>query len=145
MNSARKKVVLDSNVLISAALYPDSPAALAYMAAALYSDLCASRDTLDEVEQVLMREKFDRYFPAGTPTRERFLSDYRALVNVVEVTEEVTDCSDPKDNKLLSLALAAQADVIVSGDRKHLLPMHPYQGIAVLSCDEFLRSLATAP
>jgi len=144
VNSARKRVVVDSNVLVSAAVYPDSPAALAYVTAALCCDLYASQETLTEIEQVLLRPKFDRYFAAGGPTRERFLSDYRALVNVAEVMEAVTDCPDPKDNRFLSLALSVKADMIVSGDRKHLLPMHPYRGIAILSCEAFLRTMAGA-
>jgi putative PIN family toxin of toxin-antitoxin system len=142
VNSGRKRIVVDSNVLVSAALFPDSPAALAYVAAALHGDLYASRDTLAEIEQVLMRPKFDRYFAAGGPTRERFLGDYRALVHVAEVTLAVTDCPDPKDNPFLSLALTVNADLIVSGDRRHLLPMHPYRGIAIVSCEAFLRLLA---
>ena len=142
MSFVRKRVVIDSNVIISAALYPKSPAAAAYMAADLHCDIYASHSTLAEVEHVLMRSKFDRYFPVDVPTRERFLADYRDRVIEVEVTETVSDCPDPKDNQFLSLALAAHADIIVSGDRKHLLPMHPYRGIAILSCNDFLRVLA---
>jgi putative PIN family toxin of toxin-antitoxin system len=144
VSSGRKRIVVDSNVLVSAAIYPDSAAARAYMAAALHGDLYASEGTLAEVEQVLLRSKFDRYFAAGGPTRERFLSDYRALVRVVEVTETATDCPDPKDNQFLSLALTVKAHLIVSGDRKHLLPMHPYRGMAIVSCEELLRLLAPA-
>jgi putative PIN family toxin of toxin-antitoxin system len=139
MSFVRKRVVIDSNVIISAALYPKSPAASAYMAADLYCDLYASQDTLAEVEHVLMRSKFDRYFPVEMPTRERFLADYRDRVIEVKVTETISDCPDPKDNQFLSLALTVNADFIVTGDRKHLLPMHPYHGIAILSCDDFLR------
>ncbi len=142
VSSERKRVVVDSNVLISAALYPDSPAALAYVAAAFHCDLYASDETLAELHQVLMRDKFDRYFALGGPTRERFLSDYRALVQLAEITEVATDCPDPKDNAFLSLALSIRADFLISGDRKHLLPMHPYRGTAILSCEQFLRTLA---
>jgi putative PIN family toxin of toxin-antitoxin system len=141
MSFAHKRIIVDSNVLISAAIYPDSPAALAYATAALVGDLYASQDTLAEIERVLMRAKFDPYFTAGGPTRERFLSDYRQLVTIAQITQTVTDCPDPQDNQFLSLAVSIGADTIVSGDRKHLLPMHPYRGTAILSCDEFLREL----
>ena len=137
----RRRVIVDSNVLISAALYPDSAAAQAYASAVLYCDLYASHETLAEIESVLMRPKFDRYFPAGGPTRERFLRDYRELVIFAKLTEFSSDCVDPKDNVFLSLALSINADILNSGDRKHLLPMHPYRGTAILSCEEFLRNL----
>jgi predicted nucleic acid-binding protein len=47
----------------------------------------------------------------------------------VEPVETVRECNDPKDDKYLSLAAAGRADVIVSSDERHLLPMHPWRGI----------------
>lgn len=137
MNLGRKKVVIDSNILISAAIYPDSPSAKAYELAVTFCDLFASDETVTEVESVLLREKFDRYFSQGGSTREQFLSDYQGVVRMVEITQISTDCVDPKDNKFLSLALSCGADIIASGDHKHLIPMHPYRGIAILSAADF--------
>jgi putative PIN family toxin of toxin-antitoxin system len=142
MNSGRKKVVIDSNILISAAIYPNSAAAQAYRLAVAFCDVFASQETLDEVAQVLMRSKFDRYFADGGPTREQFLEDYKALVVVAEITEISTDCIDPKDNKFLSLALTVHADIIASGDQKHLIPMHPYRNISILSATDFVSVLS---
>lgn len=54
-----------------------------------------------------------------------------------EPTERVADCRDPDDNKVLELALAAGAEVILSGDAD-LLALHPWRGIPVLAPAAFL-------
>ena len=49
---------------------------------------------------------------------------------------------DPYDEMILECALAAEANFIVSGDKKHLLPLQQFQGIPILGPSEFLRRLA---
>jgi uncharacterized protein len=134
----RKRVVLDSNILISAAIYPQSVSASALLIAARFCDLFRSIETTAEIEQVLMRPKFERYFARGVAEREQFLSLYNEMAVLADVTETATECADPKDNKFLSLCLSVQADMLVSGDRKHLLPMHPYRDIAIVSEADFV-------
>jgi predicted nucleic acid-binding protein len=56
----------------------------------------------------------------------------------VEPNEPVQECRDPKDDKYLALAAAGGADVIVSSDARHLLSMHPWRGIPILSPADFL-------
>lgn len=56
----------------------------------------------------------------------------------VEPTEAIRECRDPKDNKYLALAFAGGADVIVSSDMRHLLSMHPWRRIPILSPANFL-------
>ncbi len=56
----------------------------------------------------------------------------------IECLTPVFECSDPKDDKYLSLAVSGKADVIVSGDVRHLLSMHPWRGISILSPADFL-------
>ena len=55
----------------------------------------------------------------------------------VRVSEIVTDCRDPKDNKFLELALSGKADFIITGD-DDLLNLHPWRGIAILSPADYL-------
>lgn len=144
MNCATKKVVVDSNILISAAIYPGSASARALHLAVMFCQLVRSDETTAEIEQVLLRSKFDRYFSAGGPTRADFLSLYKDMAVLAPITTISTDCSDPKDNKFLSLALSVQADALVSGDRKHLLSMHPYRGIPILSEADFVQWLSNS-
>jgi predicted nucleic acid-binding protein len=56
---------------------------------------------------------------------------------LVEVTERVKECRDPKDDKFLELAVNGNATLIVSGD-KDLQVLHPFRNIPVLSPREFL-------
>ncbi len=142
MSSEPKKLVLDTNVLISAALYPHSPAARAVTVAFAFGKVYRSHETFQEIKAVLNRPKFDRYFGDPVVTRARFLSLYEKYSTWAPVTEISTDCIDSKDNMFLSLALSVGADAIVSGDQKHLIPMHPYRGVAILSVTDFVQQMA---
>ena len=51
----------------------------------------------------------------------------------------VQECLDPRDDKYPSLAAAAEANVVVSSDKRHLLSMHPWRGISIVSPADFLR------
>ncbi len=139
MSSATKKFVIDTSVLISAAIYPQSIAAQALLAAFALGTVYRSQATFQELVEVLNRPKFDRYFVDQEFTRAVFLSTYEKYAVEVPVTQEVTDCTDAKDNMFLSLAASVEADILVSGDKEHLISMHPYRGIAILSVSDFLR------
>ena len=138
MKQDRKRVVLDTNTIISGVIRPLSVPADALRKAFLECEVFVSTETLDELQDVLFRPKFDRYFDDLTLTRERFLEFYRAKAILCEISEIVTDCRDLKDNKFLALALAAKADVLVTGDGRDLLKMHPYRGVSIGSAREFL-------
>jgi len=133
--SFARRVVLDTGVLVSAAIRPSSVPALALEKALLNFDVCVSPDTLAELVTVLGRSKFDRYVPA--PQREDFMAGFRARAVVIEVTTTVLDCVDAKDNMFLALAEAAEADLIVSSD-PHLTNLHPWHGIPILPPAAFL-------
>ena len=129
----RLRVVFDTNILLSAAIYSHSPSARTYRLAVQCCELYRSAETFAELAQVLLRPKFDRYFPAGGSTREDFLDAYESASKLVVPSHIATECVDPKDNKFLSLAVSVQAHVLASGDRKHLLPMNPYNGVQILT------------
>jgi uncharacterized protein len=139
MSFVRKRVVIDSNILVSAAIYPNSASANALRLAVMFCVLVRSDETTAEIEQVLLRTKFDRYFVAGGPSREDFLTIYKDAAALEAITEIEIDCSDPKDNKFLSLALSVKADLLITGDRKHLISMHPYRGIPIVSEANFVQ------
>ena len=122
--------------MVSAFLRPDGAAAQALRKALHGFDVVASPQSLDELNEVLARDKFDRYL--SRPQRLEYARTYAEAVRRVEVTRSVADCADPKDNKFLALALDARAGMLVSGDKKDLLGMHPYQGIRILSVRQFL-------
>jgi putative PIN family toxin of toxin-antitoxin system len=112
MNFARR-VVVDTGVLVSAAIRPESIPALALEKALLLFEVCASAETLAELDTVLLREKFDRYAPRAE--RVAFIAGLRERVTVVAVTQVVTDCPDPKDNMFLALGFASGLPLALTG------------------------------
>jgi len=67
------------------------------------------------------------------------LSDLLSVLRVVSITGELKAiAADPDDDKILECAVVASATYIVSGDRKHLLPLGSFRGIHIVSPAEFL-------
>lgn len=134
MNFARR-IVVDTSVLVSAAIRPESIPALALEKAFLHFDVCTSTQTLAELDAVLLRDKFDRYAPLEL--RQAFVAGFRERAVQFTVDREVGDCTDPSDNKFLALAAAAEAELIVASDI-HLTGMHPWRGIPIMPPAAFL-------
>ena len=84
---------------------------------------------------MIERSKFDRYLTVHE--RRDFVSLYIASAIRVPHTCHVHDCRDPKDNKLLSLALPGRADSFITGD-VDLLALHPWRNIPILTPTDFL-------
>ncbi len=58
------------------------------------------------------------------------------------ITETITACRDPKDDKFLELAVSGQADLIISSDND-LLVLHPFRGISILKPAAFLDTVTS--
>lgn len=134
-----KSIVLDSNLIVSAILNPEGICALAIDLADSNFDLVRSKETTNELVEVMRRDKFDRF--ATLEDRVFRVQTYIEATRLVAVDVHVTDCADPKDNKFLELAIAAKAMVIVSGDKKHFVSMNPYKGIAIIRVRDFVDNL----
>ncbi len=133
--SFARRIVIDTGVLVSAAIRPESVPALALEKALLHFEVCACEATLAELETVLMRPKFDRYI--SPEIRRKFVAGFRQRVTMIVVARTVNDCIDPKDNKFLALAEAAEAELIVASD-PHLTDMHPWREIPIMPPAAFL-------
>jgi len=133
--SFARRIVIDTGVLVSAAIRPESVPALALEKALLQFEVCASDETLEELETVLMRPKFDRYVQVDL--RREFVAGFRQQVTMIAVDRTPTDCVDPKDNKFLALAETADAELIVASD-PHLTDLHPWREIPILPPSAFL-------
>jgi len=130
-----RRIVIDTGVLVSAAIRPQSIPALALEKALLHFNVCVSEETLMELATVLLRRKFDRY--ASKALRQAFIDGFRERAVLFVVISEVGDCPDPKDNKFLALAETAEAELIVASD-PHLTDMHPWRGIPIMPPAPFL-------
>jgi uncharacterized protein len=130
--------VFDTNVIISALLFENSKPAQALRYALAHGEVLLSLDLLEELNEVLGRERFNRY--VTSEEREEFLDALVERTILVEITESVQECRDPKDNKVLELALSGEARYIITGDRA-LLVLHPFRDVLVVTIDEFLRTV----
>ncbi len=126
----KKRMVVDTSVLVSAAILPKSVSGKAFDLSLRHFELLASASTERELTEVLFRPKFDRYFQLDN--RLEFLAFYAKTTKKVIITTVVTDCIDPKDNQFLELAVDGHASCILSSDA-HLTDMHPYRGISILT------------
>ena len=138
-----RRVVLDTSVLVSAALRMGSIADQALSKAMESFDLCANVDTLAELEQVLDRAKFDQY--CTREIRREFVATIRRrsllfAIDLADLSAVDPPCRDPKDNQFLALALVAHADALVSSDAD-LLVLHPWRGIPITMPAEVVAGL----
>ena len=129
------RLVLDNNVLLSAAFFKNSIPDRAFEKARDSGILLRSTDTLEELVNVVNRSKFDRYLTMAD--RIAFVKRYTELAEAITVIHTIKDCRDPKDNKFLELALSGAADLLISGDQD-LLVLHPFQNIPIISPANFL-------
>jgi putative PIN family toxin of toxin-antitoxin system len=136
--SPKPRYVFDNNAVVSALLFEQSVPGQAFYAALDSGEFLVSRATFAELAEVLGRKKFDRYLTHEE--RERFLATLLREALVVEITEEVRACRDPKDDKFLELVVSGGASCLVTGD-EDLLALHPFRGVPVLTPAQFLGSL----
>ncbi|CAO3372562.1 putative toxin-antitoxin system toxin component, PIN family [Azospirillum argentinense] len=139
------RVVLDTNILVGYALLGaevprrslairDSVAAVRARGVALVSDA-----TLAELREVLMRPDFERYRPAAE--RAAFLDAFAAEARRVEPAPVERLCRDPDDDMFLAVALAADADWLVTVDRQ-LLSVRQVGRTCILRPERFLDAIA---
>jgi len=130
-----ERVVVDTNVLVSRLILPQSVPAQA-VRRALDSTLLFSEATMNELADVLSRAKFDPYI--ARRDREQSVRELCTLVEFVPIIQLVQDCADPRDNKFLEVALNGRADLILTGDADWLA-LNPWRGIAIVSPAEYLK------
>lgn len=136
------KVVLDTNVIVSATL---SPTGIRSQVIGAWEngqfELVVSEPILAEYQVALDYEEVASRHHLTTEQVAELISELRQFATVVEPTETLSVIADdPDDDKFLECALAGEADYIVSGD-PHLLNLQEYGGIPILSPREFLALL----
>ena len=133
------RVVLDTNVLISALAFPGSkPDQILSRIRRGEIDLFISSFILSELDRVL-REKF-RLTKKEAQDRVNAVSSIAHLVEPTERIQVVTAKDD--DNRILECAIEAQADFLVTGDKEQLLPLGSLRDTRIISPSEFVNLLA---
>ncbi len=136
--SSLVRCVFDTNVIISALLFENSKPAQAFQYALANGEVLLSLDLLEELNEVLGRKKFNRY--VTNEEREEFLETLIERAVLIEIVENIQECRDPKDDKVLELALNGEAQYIITGDRD-LLVLNPFRNVKVITVEDFLKTI----
>ena len=137
------RVVLDTNVVASALLWGGVPRLLLHAGREKRVDLFTSAALLAELTDILGRRKFDKKIAASTLTVDQIVDRYVALAALVRPTPTPRIAPDPDDDVVIGTALAARADLIVTGD-KPLLTVAEYQGVRIVGVSQALEMVGTA-
>jgi len=131
---ASRKVVFDTNILISGYLWKGSPRrAIDKVRCGEWIHL-VSEETIEELIRVLAYAKFG----LEPEEIEPIIRDLMAISEYVEVRSKIDLVkADPTDNVFLNLAIDGEAEVIVSGDH-HLLDLKEFNDIPIISVRKFL-------
>ena len=129
--------VIDANTVISAFVFKLSKPREALEKAIKNGEVATSLETYEELSEVLLRSKFDKYI--SLEERLLALKQFKELAVFRKVSETIRECRDPKDDKYLELAVSVNASCIITGD-KDLLIMHPFRGIPILKAVDFLNN-----
>ena len=138
------RAVIDTNVLLSALLWGGTPRALLEHVRNGTVTLISSQALLAELARVLERPKFDVILLRTYTPRAQSLAEVRQLAEVIDPPPLVQPvCRDPDDDAVLALAIASQADLVISGD-DDLLSLGSFEGIPILTPTQALQRLLAA-
>lgn len=98
--------------------------------------------TLAELYDVLHRKQFRRYI--DEEDARSFVASLARESEWVDVNVQIRACRDPKDDKFLEVAVSGRATQLITGDAD-LLVLNPFQGIRILSAQEFLDLASLLP
>lgn len=114
------RIILDTNIIVSAACFGRGVPYEVLNVVGQYHILLFSVETYTELEEVILRDKFDKY--ASVTERRQILEKVRDVSEIIEVATIVNDIPhDYSDNHLLSLAVDGKADYLVTGNTRHFM------------------------
>ncbi len=131
------RVVLDTNVIVSGLNFPGNERIVLELALRGRFELYLSPFILAEVAGVLGR-KFD-WNGERSSQALRTLGSGATVIEPLRFPEVVE--GGHADNRVLECAAAAQADYLITGDRRHLLPLGKYRGARIINAPRFLSAL----
>lgn len=139
----KPRLVVDTNVYVSALLNGDGNPARLIAYAGRNADLIFSDETMGELREVLGRPKFRAYL--STNVVGNFMKWAELKAAIVYPRKHHAISRDEKDNKFIDAAVEGRADFIVSGDKRHLLSLEEFEGIPIVSVNAFLDGIGVLP
>jgi putative PIN family toxin of toxin-antitoxin system len=135
----RPVVVFDTNILFSGLGWRGKAHQCLMAAREGIVESVTCQEILAELEAVL---RLKRNMPEDDIVEA--VNEILLFSRVVQIANTLTGVvSDPEDHKVLECAVVGGASHIVTGDRRHLLPLGSYQGIAIVSAADFMRLVAS--
>lgn len=134
------RLVLDTNVVASALLWGGTPALLLRARREQRITLFTSPPLLAELADILGRRKFEKKIAASSMSVDQLVERYADLASVVRPVAVVGIALDPDDDVVIGTALAARAELIVTGDRG-LLTVGAHRDVRILGVGEALAAI----
>ncbi len=138
------RVVLDTNILISALITKGSPPDRLYQAWLRgVIKLVTSKAQIRELADVLARPRLQRFLDPDEAKTIVENIDTRAVI--LDQLPDVVASPDPSDNQILATAVAGTVDLIITGDRKGMLDLQSIEGIPIMTARDALELMAGSP
>ncbi|MBP1699404.1 MAG: hypothetical protein H6Q41_4592 [Deltaproteobacteria bacterium] len=136
-SKSKLKVVIDTNVFVSGLTFKGKPREVLDLIWRGDIEACISSFILKELEETLKKDfSWDRDQIKHTIEKIKARTILIQPKNKVSVIKENAD-----DNRILECAIEGKVQYLISGDRKHLLPLKEYQGTKIISPSDFLKLL----
>jgi putative PIN family toxin of toxin-antitoxin system len=131
------RVVLDTNILVSAALKQKPLPGMTALVVERRGGLLKSLATEAQLFEVIVRPYFDVLID---PDTRAWLKKLMAAAELVPIAERIAACRDPTDDKFLELPVNGHADLIVTGDGD-LLALNPFRQIPIVTPAAFVQGV----
>lgn len=134
------RLVLDTNILASALITKGTSPERLYQAWLRGRiELVTSKAQIAELSEVLARPRLRKFVDIGHAAA--LVENIDTFAFIMDSPPDVDLSPDPKDNPILALAIAGHADLIVSGDKRHMLALGEAEGIPIVTAREALLRL----
>jgi len=135
------RVVLDTNILISALITRNTPPDKLYQAWLRGEiELVISDTQVAEIYDVLSRPRLRRFLDADEA--DAIVENIATRALIITELPVVNVSPDPKDNPVLASAIVGRAELIVSGDKKHMLDLGEVEGIPIVTARKALELMS---
>lgn len=130
------KIVLDSNVVISALLFDEKPEQILFAASRGDLEIILTPGISEEIHNVLTNK-----FKHPENIAKKLLKSVTSISKIVVPKIKVRSINYLPDNKILEAGLEGDVNYIITGDKTHLLPLKEFRGIPILTPDQFLKEI----
>lgn len=134
----KNKIVIDTNIFISAFLGSKNAKLLLKEIVNDEFILIMSTEQLNEIREVLNRPKFEKYITHGEI--DELITLLSMKISTPAIYDRIKDCRDVKDNMILEEAVYGNAEYIITGD-EDLLVLNPYRWIKIVNLKDFITEI----